>query len=167
MIKVADTQVGQRVIAITGSTKTGNLAYLEGIVTGYTTRSVTGTHVVLEAEVRLENGTGEIVRTHRLEAAVKAPVDGTKFVVEGLELTAGGRRVRTASGRTFSVDSIYACGHAHSSQRVTCGHCEKPVTTLTEAQEAEYRRYVSEGIGDTDGYYAPVTREAFFGVRLA
>ena len=32
---------------------------------------------------------------------------------------------------------------------------------LTEEEHAEYLLYVSEGIGDTDGYYAPLGREAW------
>ena len=67
LVRVNDTRNGDRIVAITGSTKSKNLQERTGEIIGYTSRSITPTHYVLEAIVRLENG--EEITTSRLKSA--------------------------------------------------------------------------------------------------
>ncbi len=65
LVRVDDVRVGYLMVAITGSAKTRNLEYREGLVIGFDYKPVgTGTHEVKQAVIELASG--EVVRTHRL-----------------------------------------------------------------------------------------------------
>lgn len=93
-------------------------------------------------------------------AAVRA--DGARRIAQADELTAQGDapvQVVTSAGRKITR---YASDPRHPFRAAeTVRRAGERLAAWTQADEDGYNRYVSDGLADTDGYYAPLDRAAW------
>jgi hypothetical protein len=110
-----------------------------------------------------------------LQAAGKAEMDAVVSAFDARN-TAPEPAVETGPGafaRTPRVDVEIVPAKTTRRQRRDAEFAEmrarmeaRPTITVTPEMEAAYRQYVSDGLGDTDGYFAPIDRQSFFRINF-
>lgn len=96
------------------------------------------------------------------EAVAQVRADGARRIAQAAELAAQGDapvQIVTSQGRKitrYASDPRHPFRAAESARRAG-----ERLSRWTQADEDAYGRYVSDGLADTDGYYAPLDRAAW------
>ena len=96
------------------------------------------------------------------EAVAQVRADGARQIAQAAELAAQGDapvQIVTSRGRKITR---YASDPRHPFRAAeTIRRAGERLSRWTQADEDAYGRYVSDGLADTDGYYAPLDRAAW------
>lgn len=117
-------------------------AEMDAVVTAFDARNTA-------PEPSVETGPGAFARTPRVEIEIVAETP------------------RKALHNTIPVAPlVYRTRlhrrHAEDMYEAQVRMDQRPAIVVTPEMEAAYSKYIDEGMSATDGYYAPISRDAFF-----